>query len=199
MRSRCRGGGSWVRQAAVQRSVAAWSERVRFAARRGGYHGGASPQEVLIPVAVLSAGSAPPGWTGAPPAEPAWWRGTNENVAQPSVFATVSLPPPPQRRRANPRQADLFVGETPTEGPQRPQVRAETEFAWLDALFTSETYSAQRRLAGRVAPPNELVRSLLIALVARGGRMTRTGSVWPRRWQCQRFGLAGWSAQRGGC
>src|SRR5262249_1862455 len=39
--------------------VAAWSERVRFSAKRSGYHGGASPQEVLVPIAVLSAGNVP--------------------------------------------------------------------------------------------------------------------------------------------
>jgi hypothetical protein len=48
--------------------LAAWSERVRFGARRSGYHGGASPQEVLIPIAVLAAGNAPLGWSEAPPA-----------------------------------------------------------------------------------------------------------------------------------
>ena len=155
--------------------LAAWSERVRFGARRGGYHGGASPQEVLIPIAVLAAGNAPPGWSEAPPADPAWWRGTNEDVAQPSAFGAVLPPPPPQRRRTDPRQADLFVGEVRTEPPQRAQVRAKAEVVWLDALFASEIYAAQRRLAGRVAPSNELVRSLLVALLARGGRMTRAG------------------------
>ena len=96
--------------------LAAWSERVRFAARRGGYHGGASPQEVLIPVAVLAAGNAPPGWSEAPPAEPAWWRSANEDVALPSVGAVLP-PPPPPRRRTDPRQADLFVGESSPRSP----------------------------------------------------------------------------------
>ena len=83
--------------------LAAWSERVRFAARRGGYHGGASPQSdprqadlfVGESRAVLAAGNAPPGWSEAPPAEPAWWRGANEDVAQLSAIAAVSPPPPP--------------------------------------------------------------------------------------------------------
>ena len=155
--------------------LATWSERVRFAARRGGYHGGASPQEVLIPVAVLAAGIAPPGWSEAPPAEPGWWRGANEDAAQLSAIAAVSPPPPPQRRRTDSRQGDLFVGESRIEAPQRAQAQAEAEVVWLDALFASETYAAQRRLAGRVAPSNELVRSLLVALAARGGRTTRAG------------------------
>jgi hypothetical protein len=148
---------------------------VHFAARRGGYRGGVSLQRYLYPLHYLRLVTHPPGWSEAPPAEPAWWRGANEDMAQPSAFAEVSLPPPPPRRRTVPRQADLFVGETRTEAPQKPHARAEVEVGWLDALFASETYSAQRRLAGRVAPSNELVRSLLVALVARGGRMTRAG------------------------
>jgi hypothetical protein len=156
-----------------QSIVAPWSERVRFAAKRGGYHGGASPQEMLIPIAVLSPGTVPTGWTEAPPAEPAWWRG---EVAGQLIVAPVEAPPPSSRRRqTEPRQADLFTEDSRAGAIQEARTQAAPAFAWMGALFASETYAVQRRLAGRAAPADELVRRLLTSLALRGGRMTRAG------------------------
>ena len=153
--------------------VAPWSERVRFAGKRGGYHGGVTPQEMLVPIAVLAPGIIPDGWTEAPPPEPGWWRG--ENTAQFVSLAAETPPPTPRRRPAETRQGDLFPS------PDRPgaieEARAQVAHApaWLDALFASETYAVQRRLAGRGAPSDELMRRLLMCLSLRGGRLTRTG------------------------
>jgi hypothetical protein len=96
--------------------VAAWSERMRHASPRVGSHGGASPQEVLIPVAVLSAVGRPPGWDEAPPSEPAWWRGSTD----PTPAAIPAVPPEPyvpvvRRRPTDARQPELFV---PTPQPE---------------------------------------------------------------------------------
>ena len=94
-------GGRVLSPEGAKSIVAAWSERMRYASTRVGSHGGASPQEVLIPVAVLSAGwdRSPAGWREAPPPEPAWWRGSTELLpaGRPAVLpATVpaSCPPP---------------------------------------------------------------------------------------------------------
>jgi hypothetical protein len=160
--------------------VTAWSERLRFAARRGGYHGGAAPQEVLVPVAVLSSAAPPSGWTEAPPAEPAWWRGSNSE-ARPSRTPEDAAPPA-RRRKAEPRQVDLFVrnqdgrGDAAIPGTSlRSQASTGDVPAWIEALLRSEGYAAQRTLAGRGAPPDDQIRALLVALAARGGRITRAG------------------------
>jgi hypothetical protein len=153
--------------------VAAWSERVRFAARRNGYHGGASPQEILVPIAVLAAGNIPDGWTEAPPMEPAWWRG--EDAAQLSAAAVEGVSPTPRRRRAETPQGDLFADARRTAAVQRAQSHANAAAVWLDALLASELCAAQRRLAGRAAPSDDLVRRLLTTLALRGGRLTRAG------------------------
>lgn len=156
--------------------IAAWSERVRFAVRRVGYHGGASPQEVLVPLAVLSTGNVPPnGWDLAPPAEPAWWRGAKNELIHLSPAAANTPSPPPRPRRAGLRQPDLFASEDRAEGSPNQREQVVAREAWLDDLFTSETYAAQRRLAGRGAPTDDQLRSLIVALMTRGGRMTRAG------------------------
>jgi hypothetical protein len=138
----------------TQGAVLAWSERLRYAAKRSGYHGGASPQEVLAPLAVLTSGAAPRDWVEAPPTEPTWW---SEGEAPPEV---TIVPPTPGRRR-NTRQIGLF-DVTPAAD------------AWIDVLLASTTYIAQRELVGRGAPDDPVLRALVAALSARGGRLSRT-------------------------
>lgn len=137
------------------RAVLAWSERLRYAAKRSGYHGGGSPQEVLVPLAVLTSGAAPRDWVEAPPSEPAWW---GEDGASPVVTSVTPLRP---GRRTDTRQIGLFE-VTPAAD------------AWIDVLLASTTYVAQRGLAGRGAPEDPVVRALVSALAARGGRLSRT-------------------------
>ncbi|WP_428394438.1 BREX-2 system phosphatase PglZ [Lichenicoccus sp.] len=160
--------------------VVAWSERLRFAARRGGYHGGAAPQEVLVPIAVLSSSAPPSGWTEASPAEPAWWRGTDAEAKPPGTPEEAA--PSVRRRKAEPRQVDLFIGgpgrgrDAPAPGvPSRSPAPIAGAPSWIEALLRSESYSAQRILAGRGAPPDDQIRALVAALAARGGRITRAG------------------------
>ena len=136
-------------------AVLAWSEGLRYAAKRSGYHGGASPQEVLVPLAVLTSGTAPLGWFEAPPAEPIWW---SESEAAP---APISVSPAPTSRRRTTGQPSLF--DVPPAAD-----------AWIDELFSSTTYIAQRGLAGRGAPDDPVVRALVSALALRGGRLSRT-------------------------
>jgi PglZ domain len=166
-------GGRVVPPSSDRAIITAWSERVRFAARRSGYHGGASPQEVLVPVAVLSAGNTPGGWIEAPPMEPAWWRG--EDPTQPGGAAVEASFLTPRRRGTETRQGDLFVADRRADADREAHDKAAARVAWLDDLLASEIYAAQRRLAGRGAPTDDLVRRVLTALALRGGRMTRTG------------------------
>jgi hypothetical protein len=139
----------------ARRAVLAWSERLRYASKRSGCHGGASPQEVLVPLAVLTSGVAPPDWVEAPPTEPAWW---SEGGAPPAV---TSVTPASPGRRRDTKQISLF------------EVKPAAD-AWIDTLLASTTYTAQRGLAGRGAPDDPVVRALVAALAARGGRLSRT-------------------------
>jgi hypothetical protein len=144
--------------------VAAWSERIRYSAKRAGYHGGVSPQEVLVPLSVLTAGDAPADWVEKAPAEPGWWRDDAPmHVAPP---AAVSPSVPRASRRPGQPQPDLF---------SRAPVPPAREDDWIDRLFASPTYETQKRLAGRGAPSDDNIRQLVKALDARGGRLSRDG------------------------
>ena len=122
-----------------------------------------------MPIAVLSANEVPRelvlpthgtlrDWVEAPPAEPPWWRDDEPPLAAVSVVAPQS--PPESQRQATP-QPDLFSAPPPDRS------------AWVNRLFTSPTYEAQRRLAGRGAPRDDSLRVMLLALDARGGRSSR--------------------------
>ncbi len=63
-------------------------------------------------------------------------------------------------------QNDLFGGTLPVAAPV-PGVH------WIDALQASPAYTAQKALAARVAPADADVRSLLEALAARGGKLSK--------------------------
>jgi hypothetical protein len=153
--------------------VVAWSERVRYASRRVGYHGGASPQEVLVPIGVFAAAEPPAGWDATPPAEPAWWYGAGrEPPPQLAEMPPVFLPHPKSRRGADLRQLDLLTALPQTGGVTTAQGYAAP--AWIEALLASPIYDAQHRLAGRSAPPADQLRVLLSALTARSGRLSRT-------------------------
>ncbi len=135
------------------RVVLPWRETVRYAPRKAGYHGGASPAEAVIPLTILSANgdAAVPGWAGAPVASPAWWRGpvapapvAAVPAAQDTLFDVVPVAPGPPA-----------AGEVPP---------------LVTALLASDTYRKRHKLAGRAALPDARVTALLSALVAVGGR-----------------------------
>jgi hypothetical protein len=55
------------------KAILAVDELVRYGPIKAGYHGGAAPAEVVVPVAVLTTGEPPTGWIAAAPQTPLWW------------------------------------------------------------------------------------------------------------------------------
>jgi hypothetical protein len=54
--------------------ILAWSARLRYATRRNGYHGGCSPAEALVPIALYTYGSKIGGeWRIRQETAPSWW------------------------------------------------------------------------------------------------------------------------------
>jgi hypothetical protein len=139
--------------------IAPWSEHVRYATKKHGYHGGLTPQECVVPCCVLvkynqKLGEELSEWGERPLYQPTWWSRPepartapllklSTTAKRPRKTATISLP--------------LFTG---TE-----RVSAD----WIERLLSSEVFASQIALAGRGAPKLEEVRRLLEALAVRGG------------------------------
>jgi len=128
--------------------IAPWTERLRYGAKKNGYHGGITPQEMVVPIAVLcSTGSYPIGWVEAPVDTPYWWE---EQASYASNFDLAA-------------EKLMLNGQTDF-GQQVPE--------WLTALLTSPIYHAQKKLAGRLAPADNVFTEVLVALNNQGGKMT---------------------------
>jgi hypothetical protein len=145
------------------RVIAPWSEQVRYCGKKNGYHGGANPQEVVVPLAVLASVDAiVGGWEPTAVRYPDWWE---DRVAEnaPKGKEPVRY----QRPRPSKGQAELPGFLQPAARPAPPR--------WIEELFRSEVYAAQKKSAGRVVPPEDKVRAFLQALDERGGKLTRAG------------------------
>jgi hypothetical protein len=158
------------------RVIAPWSERVRYGVKQNGYHGGVTPQEVVIPLAVLATpGQKIAGWSEIAAVVPEWWE-TRGPVVE--VAPQVTAAPVPAQSHVVPlaRQGDLFTPPS-TATPVAPQAVAPplppAAPAWVDRLLASPTYAAQKRLAARPAVEDERVRLCLLAIETRGGKVTR--------------------------
>jgi hypothetical protein len=149
--------------------VCLWGETTRYRGRKNGYHGGLSPQEVMVPLSVMvPLGMNLPGWTPATPAQPEWWE----------------LPPFAKSKESKPAIAPPVrpTGRKPTIQPDQPQLFDQIDLPpvpapagpdWISALLRGAIYASQRQLAARVALPDEKMRLLLTALSERGGKLSR--------------------------
>jgi hypothetical protein len=142
--------------------IVPWSERTRYSGKKNGYHGGVSPQEMVLPLSVLT-------WRESELTEfsevantyPPWWY---DESATPAVSPRPSRPVTPVKpaKPARP-MLDLLERERPAAAPSS-----------LDRLFGSPVLHAQKALSqGRGLPSDDELRRLLIALTERGGRTTR--------------------------
>jgi hypothetical protein len=143
--------------------VLPWREDLRYGPRKAGYHGGASPAEVVVPLTVLTRGdeSAVDGWSAAPVASPAWWRGPVE-VAVAAVAATPSA--------AGDTLFDLAPAAPAGPPPGPPAVGDQPPL--VAALLAAPQYQRNRqlKLAGQPTLPDDRVAALLAVLLAAGGR-----------------------------
>ena len=148
----------------VERIIVPWSEAVRYSQKKQGYHGGATPQEVLVPLAVLVPQHRTlAGWEALPDRAPAWW--SQGELPR----ADISTMPARTTRRA--KQATAIQGTLFAEAQGRSA--EESRIDWIEHLLRSPVFAAQRRMAGRRAPDNQCVRALLATLEAHHGRLAR--------------------------
>lgn len=154
------------------RLVAPWSDLIRYGPKRNGYHGGVSPQEMLIPVAVLRHESAPAiDMDELVEQQPGWWN------CDASVDATGSV-----AVVATKRAKVLF------EVPEPAKKRIASP-AWLPALLNSPVLKAQSDVAGRRPLNRDELTSLLSVLAMNGGVLTEV--ALSRELKMARFRLGG--------
>jgi hypothetical protein len=153
--------------------IVPWTEKIRYGMKKNGYHGGATMQEMVIPMAVLSArDDLPDGWAEPLADTPDWWFEPIQETEPAEVEAAVR-PVRPKKRKAG----MLFDVEE-----DEPQVTPEPEFAsptaqapaWIVGLLASPVLAEQKKLGGRAVPKDELIRTLLVSLDEHGGKLTAT-------------------------
>jgi hypothetical protein len=148
--------------------IAPWSERVRYGIKKNGYHGGLSPQEMVVPIVVLSnTDNPPPGWQVQPVDVPLWW--------DEPLIAPPAEQPVPRLKPATPRTRDtLFDLQQLEETKQEPAATKppEGDLPWIRQLLGSPVYGEQKRLAGRGLPGDDVLTRFLAVLDARGGKLT---------------------------
>lgn len=147
-----------------RRIVVPWSERVRYGQKKQGYHGGATPQEVLVPIGVLTTPDrAIVGWEALPDRKPAWWNALETPPAQAYIGPARMTRSP--KRRAEAQQS--FLRDVETDRDVEPAVD------WIARLLGSSIFEAQRRMAGRRAPSNRHIEVFLKVLDQHHNRISR--------------------------
>jgi hypothetical protein len=147
------------------------SEAARYGGRKNGYHGGLTPQEMLIPLAVLAPASAAKtsGWKEVGHSVPGWWELAVADMPD-TVDATPVANSSKGRGARGAATATLFDVPPPqprTRVTQRPAA-ATSEPAWLDKLLAHPTFKSQQQLAARTSLAEATVRRALTCLSARG-------------------------------
>jgi hypothetical protein len=143
--------------------LALWSETARYSRKKHGYHGGATPQEVLVPLVVLTPRHASiAGWEALPAHEPVWWSRAASPRRETPVISVLPAPHAPQLATT---QGSLF--EAAAVSPKLPQGD------WIARLLDSPVFATQQRLAGRKAPNTALVRAALTALDGQSDGLSR--------------------------
>ena len=144
------------------RVVVPWSERLRYGAKKNGYHGGATPQEMLIPISILVARTRRAGgfWRTAGRTSLVVDRAHGGPVRSLRLRSTRNV----RRRR---QQLTLF------DLPRVPQATPVAEEPWIKALLQSEVFAVQKNdWPAACASMTRQCKRLLAALVSRGGSMT---------------------------
>jgi hypothetical protein len=187
-------GASWQPGGEV---VAAVDEAIRYLPRKVGYHGGASPAEVVVPVITLlpSTSLLPPGWYAydATGHAPAWWHAPATRVPVTAREPEAAAQPQPAAGRGRKRAVRIVddpdalfgVGEVessliPSNSPDAPASGSPASpmttapAATLGAQVVASARMAAQRQFVRRAPGDASIAALVDALVRVGGRLTVT-------------------------
>jgi hypothetical protein len=142
-----------------------WSERAYYGRQQNGYHGGATPQEMVCPLVLLKdRSSAYSGLFDCEHPQPDWWSSAPvKMVDRMEEPASVDVTSPK-------RHPTLF--DNLREEPEEPTPKTAKPRQWIEKLFASQVYKIQKEQIRRHAPEDHIVRQALTVLESSGGIMT---------------------------
>ena len=141
--------------------IAPWTERLRYGIKKNGYHGGLTPQEMVVPIGVLcSTDTYPKGWGEASVDIPSWWE---ESLSKEADSSEPAPRPEPIKPKTSKPSGPLFDWAVEQAQPEQQALK------WVTALVASPIFAEQKKLAGRAVPSDDIFTHLL------------AGAGWPRR------------------
>ena len=143
----------------AQRLIAPWTERIRYGPKKSGYHGGISPQEMIVPIAVLSVRDPCPGWTAVSIETPVWWQELLPQLAPQDTNASAQELTQPQEPSGLPLFD--FVQTRQGGGPD-----------WIHTLLNSPVFAKQKESAGQAEAVDKHLAVLLEALDQAEGKLS---------------------------
>ena len=155
-------------------AVVPWSEKVRYSKSKNmGYHGGASLQEVSIPLGVFSSAGTEnklSGWKEVPMYRPDWWAIDTVSV--------VSEVPPPEIKQEEMKAETKTAAKCKATEERIDDLFAEPEVPkkvtgedWIEHLFDSPVYKDAQIRLGRMAISSAELKEFLRLLNANGGQI----------------------------
>ena len=138
--------------------VAPWTEHIRYGPKKSGYHGGISPQEMIVPIAVLSVRDPCPGWTAVSIETPVWWQETPPLATQDTSMSAQELTEPQE-----PSGLPLFDFAQTQQG---------VSSDWIHALLNSPVFAKQKKLVGQAEAVDKHLAVLLEALDQAEGKLS---------------------------
>jgi hypothetical protein len=129
--------------------VVPWSEKLRYSRTANGHHGGANPQEVVIPIAILRSSNPPENWREAPADQPMWWNTTSIKL-----------------NNNNNQQDSQSIAESdygPLFATSEPNTKCSSSLS-IKKLLDSPIYHFQQKKAGKSALDTAIVEKILTEL-----------------------------------
>jgi hypothetical protein len=150
--------------------IVPWTEKVYYSRQQNGYHGGATPQEMVCPLILLTdKTSAYSGLTRCEYPKPDWW--SAEPVASPEVDEpqiTITVP----QKVGPPTLFDMESEKKPVAKPKKEAKPTAGGADWIAALLKSQAYKDQKAMIRRHPVESDVVQACLSALDVSGGIMT---------------------------
>ena len=151
--------------------IVPWTETIHYKRKQHGYHGGATPQEMVCPLVLLTDRSSdysnlkrcaypfPDWWSPAPvasPVEPELVVHVAVPSAPPTLFDNLEPDEPPAKQATKPAPVEVLPASAD----------------WIDRLLASQAYKDQKSKIKRHPPQDSVIRQVLETLNAAGGFLT---------------------------